>query len=218
MEIKLKKAQNTYLIQVRFKKMKRMILRYRQGKYVLSAPMYVSQTALMAWLNGLTIEQLEQLKANVKVKQGSNFVYLFGREYALEEQAGGEPCLTSDSLHIDPRHFEFFLKKTLEDYLFFRIHTFYTQQWIDFMPVIEISSMKSRYGVCYVQRRLLRFSLSLIHEPREVIDSVIIHELGHFYYPNHSQAFYQWVKAHDPDYDIHHIYLKQGGAGRDSIC
>ena len=70
MEIEIKNGHKTYLVEVRQKKMKSMTLRYREGKYRLSAPMQLSVSDIQKWLKSLDEAVWQRLKRNVKVKQG----------------------------------------------------------------------------------------------------------------------------------------------------
>ena len=47
----------------------------------------------------------------------------------------------------------------------------------------------------------ITFSLELIHFSPEIIDSVIIHELAHDFYRDHSIRFYNVVYQYCPNYD-----------------
>ena len=45
--------------------------------------------------------------------------------------------------------------------------------------------------------------------PPDLIDYVIIHELVHLDYPNHSRQFWDRVRTIMPDYKSHRAWLKQ---------
>ena len=47
--------------------------------------------------------------------------------------------------------------------------------------------------------------------PREVIDSVIVHELCHLVHHNHSKAFWDLVARTMPGYTAHRQWLKVHG-------
>ena len=69
---------------------------------------------------------------------------------------------------------------------------------------LNIKIYKSQWGNCYYKKRLIHLNAYLICFPDEFIDSVIIHELAHLYYHNHSKDFYDLVFKWDPDYKNHH--------------
>lgn len=54
---------------------------------------------------------------------------------------------------------------------------------------VKITSAKTRWGCCNTQKRII-FSLYLMTLPYQLIDYVILHELCHTKYMNHSKEFY----------------------------
>ena len=60
--------------------------------------------------------------------------------------------------------------------------------------------MKSRWGVCYLQKNSISLTKSIIHVPKHLVEYVIIHEFCHFTYPNHSKQFYALVSKYCQDY------------------
>jgi predicted metal-dependent hydrolase len=55
------------------------------------------------------------------------------------------------------------------------------------------------------------FNCSIIKAPHSIIDYVVIHELCHLLYPNHSKAFWQLVGRYDERYDEHRWWLRVKG-------
>ncbi len=64
---------------------------------------------------------------------------------------------------------------------------------------IEISSAKKRFGSCN-SKGVIRYSYRLMLYPEAARDYVIVHELAHLVYMNHSKAFYDVIKSYMPDY------------------
>ena len=67
-------------------------------------------------------------------------------------------------------------------------------------PAIRFRRMKSRWGSCHLQKRVLTFNLSLIYEPIECIEYVVWHEFVHFLCPDHSPSFYATLVSFLPDW------------------
>ncbi|MFI3163944.1 MAG: SprT family zinc-dependent metalloprotease [Bacillota bacterium] len=67
-------------------------------------------------------------------------------------------------------------------------------------PQIKIRKMKSRWGSCMVNKKIITLNASLIHAPTPCIEYVVLHELCHFVHPNHSKDFYNLVQAFMPDW------------------
>ena len=73
---------------------------------------------------------------------------------------------------------------------------------------VKITSAKTRWGSCS-SNKSLNFTYRLILTPKAVIDYVIIHELAHTVYMNHSQDFRWLVKTMMSDYKNYEKYLKE---------
>ena len=77
---------------------------------------------------------------------------------------------------------------------------------------VTIRHQKTKWGSCSGKKNL-NFNCLLLLAPTEVMDSVIVHELCHLKYMNHSKEFYQEVLRVCPNYKQYDRWLKQNGAG-----
>jgi len=68
------------------------------------------------------------------------------------------------------------------------------------IPKMEIRQMKSRWGSCIPSRNKVIFNLNLIKTPMCCIEYVVLHELSHFKYQNHSKNFYNFISIFMPDW------------------
>jgi predicted metal-dependent hydrolase len=76
---------------------------------------------------------------------------------------------------------------------------------------IRIREQKSRWGSCGIHDDIYMNWL-LILAPIEVLEYVVIHEICHILYRNHSASFWQLVVVHCPNYKAHRLWLKQYGS------
>ena len=73
-------------------------------------------------------------------------------------------------------------------------------QRMDVEPTgLTITSAKTRFGSCSGKNRL-SFSWRLMAYPEAAIDYVVVHELAHIRYKDHSRAFYGFIESVLPDY------------------
>ena len=72
---------------------------------------------------------------------------------------------------------------------------------------IKLSDAKARWGSCSTKNNL-NFTWRLIMCPLSVIDYVVVHELSHITYKNHSPAFWARVKTVLPNYEDDQDWLK----------
>lgn len=64
---------------------------------------------------------------------------------------------------------------------------------------IRITSAKRRFGSCNTKGTIC-FSYRLMLYPKEAREYVIVHELAHLVYMNHSKDFYALIERFMPDY------------------
>lgn len=75
---------------------------------------------------------------------------------------------------------------------------------------ISIRDQKTRWGSCS-SRGTLSYNYRLIFAPPKVLDYVVVHELCHLTYLNHSKDFWNKVASVMPDYKIYKNWLKEHG-------
>ena len=64
----------------------------------------------------------------------------------------------------------------------------------------KVGDATSKYGSCIPSKKALHFSNRLIMLPEDKIDAIIVHELSHMTYANHSEKFYHLVQEYIPNY------------------
>ena len=75
---------------------------------------------------------------------------------------------------------------------------------------ISIKSLKCKWGSCSSDGHII-LNYKIMLAPQSVWEYVIIHELAHRVYMNHSHDFYNLIKKYKPDYKESISYLKQNG-------
>ncbi len=75
---------------------------------------------------------------------------------------------------------------------------------------ITIRNQRSKWGSCSAKGNL-NFNCLLLLAPPEVLDAVVVHELCHRKYLDHSPAFYREVERVYPEYRKWEKWLKQEG-------
>ncbi|HAU3758460.1 TPA: M48 family metallopeptidase [Legionella pneumophila] len=94
--------------------------------------------------------------------------------------------------------FEFFSKR-LDQLLL-------TAPWIKERPTINLRAMRSRWGSCAVNGKII-LNTHLIKAPTACIDYVILHELCHHSEHNHSDKFYRLLNQVSPNWKQVKQYL-----------
>lgn len=72
---------------------------------------------------------------------------------------------------------------------------------------VTFRSQKTRWGSCSSQGKI-SLNWRLVAAPIEALDYVVIHELSHLRYQNHSSRFWQLVSLYSPCYQQHRQWLR----------
>ena len=68
-------------------------------------------------------------------------------------------------------------------------------------PTITIKKMKTLWGSCSPQKCKITLNEYLMKANIRCIQYVVLHELTHLLYPNHSSDFYTFMTIHMPDWE-----------------
>ena len=75
-------------------------------------------------------------------------------------------------------------------------------------PDLKIRKMTSRWGVCNTKLITVTLNLELIKRDLKYLDYVIVHELSHLIYGDHSSNFWALVEENMPDYKKYREEMK----------
>ncbi|GIP55318.1 M48 family metallopeptidase [Paenibacillus vini] len=76
-------------------------------------------------------------------------------------------------------------------------------------PKIEIRTMRARWGSALIDSNIILINSELIKAPKYCIDYVILHELIHFQYNDHSEKFYNMLFTLMPDWELRKSILDE---------
>ncbi len=113
-----------------------------------------------------------------------------------------KPYLEDDTLYVkDKNDIEKWYKKqtikVFKEHLDF-IYNRFTKN-IPY-PSLTIRKMKTRWGVCNKELKKITLNSNLIYMDPKYLDYVIVHELSHFIYFDHSKNFWSLVFENEPNY------------------
>lgn len=172
------------------------------------------------WVSEAEIKRVINEKKDVilkmyhhKIKEldsNAYFIYL-GEKYSVIydesiKQVGfrGSEIITKNDKMLD----KFYLNKCLEIFqsrindkkiLFSNLPSF----------DLRLRKMKTRWGVCNVKEKIITLNTELLKKDISLIDYVIIHEMCHFFHPNHSKDFWFLVSKYYPYYKEARKMLKE---------
>ena len=128
--------------------------------------------------------------------------YLFGKKYNIIIDDCKEIEIDNNNIYVKD---EAVLKKWLDNYIKITFSN-HLKYWYDLyeeripIPNLKIRRMKSRWGVCNTKNHNITLNYELYRYDIECLDYVIVHELSHFIYPNHSKKFWNQVEKYYPNY------------------
>ena len=213
---KIKLNGQEYDCLIKYKKIKSMTVRVIGGRLEVSVPNQTLLADIESFLiknQNKLINALESFEPYYDLKD-NGFIILFGKKYSIKvRDLGKNECyFHGHYLYIYTKNIKKavndYLSSLLFDYIGNRIDEYLLKDFHFNKPQIIIKYYKSRWGSCYYNENKVSFNSTLVHLRKEIIDSVIIHELCHFIVSDHSKSFYQEVYQRMPDYDIRHAYLK----------
>lgn len=199
----------TYQVILTHKSMRQKNIHFRlkDDIFYISAPYTVSNRYIMKVLEekyGPLLIQKEKPKP-----EGDNFIYLFGQKCDYPEQGRFS---FSDGSVIEYKTKEEFVKKMRKVFLKMLTEKVRYYEKIMGLPAhnVKVRNMSSRYGSNSKKTKSVTFALNLYHYSFAIIDAIIVHELAHSFYFDHSDNFYRVVYKYCPDYKNLHNKLRKG--------
>lgn len=189
-----------------------------EAKLIVRAPMDMPDTVIdgfvrkkKRWIN----EKQKQVAVfgekhpDVVVETGESLMYL-GSNYAIIKDAvdmvefSGNELIVPENYNVEA--LTSWLKEQAIQVISERVKL--NANIMGITPgTINISEAKARWGSCSTKNNL-NFAWRLIMCPLSVIDYVVVHELSHITYKNHSPAFWARVKTVHPNYEDDQNWLK----------
>lgn len=157
-------------------------------------------------INQIINENIDSIKKMIerasKKKEYEEKFYYLGCEYDLvytnldSVSFGEKTVFVGKSIDFDK-----WLKTQAQDLFLQRLDLIYSKfsRRIPY-PTMTIRKMKSRWGVCNVKTHRVTLNLNLMKKDISCLDYVIVHELSHLVYADHSKKFWGLVEENYPEY------------------
>lgn len=146
----------------------------------------------------------------IKVKNNTGFFYL-GKRYVVVYSDNEGISFSSDKVYINhdfdiDSWYKKEAKKLFLDRLDYNYNRF--SRNIPY-PKLRIRKMTTRWGVCNVKTHVITLNLELIKRDISYLDYVIIHEMSHLIYGDHSNRFWKLVEENMADYKKYRDEMKE---------
>jgi len=166
-------------------------------------------------------KDLNAAKIRREYVNGEGFLYL-GRTYRLQlVETQGKPlmlkdgyfCLRADNGTNPDTAFREFYREKGKKRIGERVAYYQAKMGVE-PKAIKIIDLKNRWASCSPGGNL-NFHWKCMMAPPTVLDYIVVHELAHLTYPNHTKAFWNEVDKVMPDYQERKEWLRVNGAGMD---
>lgn len=222
--LELSQINGTVDVKIVRKNIKNVHLKvFRSLEVVLSVPMQVPQEWIENFLSKRTKwidEQITKYKLSGgtntldSIKNGTS-VQMLGKDMRVVFEEASKNSIEVDEKRItlllkDVTDEEFaqklFLKwwkQAAEDVFQNELDTLYEKIFKKYQvakPDIYVRKMKTLWGSCTPSKAKVTFNNYLLKANLRCIQYVVLHELTHLIYPNHSKQFYDFLTIHMPDW------------------
>ncbi len=201
-----------YEVIIEYKNNKNMYLRVKKDlKIYITAPKYIREKEIKNFINNNIDSVYKQLNTfeNNKINQKNKLLFL-GYSYDIsyidkkEVIFGSNKVFIGKSIDID-KWYKNEAKTIFKDRLDYCYNLF--EENISY-PNLKIRKMTSKWGVCNISDRTITLNLELIKLDTKYLDYVIVHELCHLIYPNHSKYFWNLVSKYIDNYKKYRNEMK----------
>ena len=175
----------------------------QSGEISLSIPLRTKENHILEFLEK-NLEWLRKTSAKIKAKNSAkneNQVEFLGLSYELiiDKNVSGVSIELFSIKAASKADFRRFCDEKAKELLNASIARFAP---LIARPINHISfkHMRTRWGSCNKAKGYINLNLDLITKKKEFIEYVVLHELAHLVYANHSKDFYALISKHMPDY------------------
>jgi len=204
---------------------KTVSFRIKNQEVIISAPKFLSDSKIynlveikIKWIkNKLALEKLNTVSIKRKYENGDIFLYL-GSEYSLKIKKSYKDniYIKDKNLIVEAKNVLAAnnIKNSIKNWYIAESKKYLTKTNSYYEILIGVKSnkllfgqYKSKWGSCNLEKTI-SYDWRIIMAPFEVIHYLIIHELCHIKYPNHSINFWKYVEKYMINYKIQKKWLK----------
>ncbi len=194
---------DNYIVNIERKNNKNTYIRVKEDLSILVTTSYlVSDKKIKDLLDKNYSFLVKSINHQKKMNAKKESFYLLGNEYNIiildkkKVEIIGSTIYTPSYDYLDK-----WLKKETKKVYQKRLDEIYEryEEKIPY-PGLRIRKMKTRWGVCNKKTKIITLNSELIKYSIDKLDYVIIHELSHFLYFDHSSNFWNQVSKYCPNY------------------
>ena len=180
------------------------------GKIYVTCNKFTTNIFIKNLIND-NIDKIKKMLGRVEKKEKKKeYFYYLGKQYDIVYMNIKDISLGEGKVFINPKFdIKKWYKKEAEKVFLEELDKCYKSFCYEIpYPSLCIREMKTRWGVCNTRMKKVTLNLELIKKDIKYLDYVIMHELSHLLYPNHSSSFWKCVEDNMPEYKILRKELK----------
>ncbi|MBR6948797.1 MAG: DUF45 domain-containing protein [Bacilli bacterium] len=154
---------------------------------------------------------VNMINIQLKKKDNNDGFFFLGKKYNVIYINQNKMYIEDDNVYIGKDYDIYnFYKKEAKKIFLERIEYLYSIYSRSIPhPNLKIRRMTTRWGVCNIKSHTVTLNLELIKRDIKYLDYVIIHELTHLVYADHSKSFWSVVEENMPDYKKYRKEMKE---------
>jgi predicted metal-dependent hydrolase len=182
---------------------KNTYIRVKDLKIMVTTSYFTSKSAIIKLLKQNEKTLIKMLNKSVKRQKETLDFYYLGLKYDIIIM----PSIASVTIDNNviyassEKQLNKYLKETIAE-TFKERYDYVLNMFEENIPTynLKIRNMKTRWGVCNRKSKTITLNSRLIRYNIDTIDYVIIHELAHLIWFNHSKDFWLLVQKYCPNY------------------
>lgn len=207
-------VKNDIKYQIKLGKVKTLRIHFnKKNVLIISAPTLIKKESILNFINKNINWILEKnILINekiIKYEQDTNHMF-FGKKYILKINYSKTPRvdLVNDIIFVSSNEkttvkkqiIEYRKEKSLEIFEEVLYQSFIKMKdYLNEYPKLLIKQSSTKWGCCYYKENKIMLNLALTQVPVYLIEYVVLHELVHFIYPNHSKEFHLFLQKYLPN-------------------
>ena len=208
MEIEI--DEKKYEVEIIRKNNKNTYVRVKDGRIIVNTNYLTSKGSIIKLIEDNKKSILKMITRDEKKSIREENFYYFGKKYDVL-YGFNEMELTDNKIYVlDKKTMDKFIDNNIKNIYLERLNYWYNlfEEKIP-VPNLKIRKMTSRWGVCNIKNHNITLNYQLCKYDMCCLDYVIVHELSHLVYPNHSSDFWNLVGKYYPKYKECRKMLKE---------
>ena len=191
-----------YDVVIEKKNNKNTYLRVKDNKILITTNYFVTKHQILKFLRDNEAFIIKNIKRMERHKELEEKFMLLGKEYNVILMPNKKVEIINNNIYTkDMKTLNNWLKKEIKKVYLNRLDMIYNrfEENIPY-PSLRVRKMSTRWGVCNTKLKVVTLNTELIRYDITKLDYVIVHELSHLVYPNHSKDFWTLVSKYCSDY------------------